>query len=334
MLHLDPNLLQELAREPARVVFGDAVDPKVVAALPTIVAEGFVQPVVVEPVSSAARVDGVEYVSIQQSPWTERCVADYLARSGGRVADTEAARAHLCDPLLFGAVLTRIGGVDAGIAGSMSTSAAVIRAGIVGLGVARAGGLASGCFVMQRGALVLTFADCSVVPDPSSEQLADIAEMTAGIHELVTGDEACVGMLSFSTNGSAKHPKVDKVRTAVELLRLRRPDLRVDGEMQFDVALMSEVAQRKYPASSVSGHANVLIFPDLDAGNIGYKLAERLGGFTAIGSIVMGLRRPWIDLSRGCSTDDVVNAATVSACLSRSHEGRAELPAERVNVGE
>jgi phosphate acetyltransferase len=206
-----------------------------------------------------------------------------------------------------------LGGADAGVAGSTSTSASVIRAGLLGLGTARVGGLVSGCFVMQRGDQMFTYADASVNPQPNAAQLAEIAISAADAHRLVTGNEPLVAMLSFSSYGSAKHADVDKVRAALELVREQRPDLCVDGEVQFDVAIDPEIGQRKAPGSPVAGKANVFIFPDLDAGNIAYKITERLGGYKAIGSLVLGLAKPWVDLSRGCSTQDVVDAAMAAS---------------------
>ena len=318
MLSLDPDLLATLERAPARILFADAADARVHDALPRLLAGGMVQPVLVDPPDHAPLPSGVEVVRSDDPAWSERCVDAYLAGPNLTQVDEAGARELVRDPLMFGAVYVGLGGADAGVAGSLSTSAAVVRSAIFGLGVVRPGGLASGCFLMQGADDLLTFADCSVVPDPTAEQLAEIAGLAGDIHRLVTGEEAHVALLSFSTNGSAKHPKVEKVQQALALVREQRPDLDVDGEMQFDVAVVPHVAAQKDPGSSVGGRANVFVFPDLDSGNIGYKMAERFGGRTAIGSIVMGLRRPWIDLSRGCSTDDIVDTAIVAACLARA----------------
>jgi phosphate acetyltransferase len=318
MLSLDPELLANLERAPARVAIGDASDARVREALHPLVDQGVVRPVLVAPPAGERIPDGVDVVGVDDPEWVDRCVEAYLDGPNLSHLEQPGVRELLRDPLMFGAVYVRLGGADAGMAGSMSTSASVVRAGIFGLGVAQPGGLASGCFLMQGVEDLLTFADCSVVPDPTAEQLADIAVLASDIHRLVTGEAARTALLSFSTDGSARHPKVEKVRTALELARARRPDLEVDGEMQFDVAVMPHVAAQKFPASTVGGRANVFVFPDLDAGNIGYKMAERFGGRRAIGSIVMGLRRPWIDLSRGCSTEDIVDTATVAACLARA----------------
>lgn len=318
---LDPKLLAALESEPARVIFGDDGDARVREALAVTVAGGLVRPLVVGGPDTDVP-DGVELVDPADPEWSSRILAGYLEHKGLGPDDEPAARAALANPLLYGAVYLRLGGADGVVGGAVSTSANVLRAAINGVGVARPGGLVSACFLLTSSTAdpnpVLTFADCVVVPDPTSAQLAEIAELASDVHRLVTGDTARTAMLSFSTNGSAQHPKITKVTDALACVRERRPDLLVDGEMQLDCALVPEIGERKFPGSPVAGRANVLIFPDLDSANIGYKMAERLGGRRAIGSIVMGLARPWIDLSRGCSVQDVVDAGVVAGCLGRA----------------
>lgn len=321
---IDPTLLAALESEPARVILGDAEDARVREACEITVERGLVRPLVVGGPGTEVP-NGVELVDPADPAWTDRVLAEYSAAKGFTADDAPAAQAALANPLLYAAVYLRLGGADGVVGGAVSTSANVLRAAINGVGVARPGGLVSACFLLTSDSgsgsdlpRVLTFADCVVVPDPTSAQLAEIAELAADVHRLVTGDDARTAMLSFSTNGSAAHPRITKVTDALALVRERRPDLLVDGEMQLDCALVPEIGERKFPGSPVAGRANVLIFPDLDSANIGYKLAERLGGRRAIGSIVMGLAAPWIDLSRGCSVQDVVDAGIVAGCLGRA----------------
>jgi phosphate acetyltransferase len=167
-----------------------------------------------------------------------------------------------------------------------------------------------------KGGQVLTYADCGVVPYPDEAQLADIAIESARTHQLLTQEKPVVAMLSFSTKGSAKHERTELVTNALEMACKKAPDLQIDGEFQFDAAFVPEVAKRKAPESTVAGNANVFIFPNLDAGNIAYKITERLAGATATGPILQGLSKPMMDLSRGCRWQDIVNAACVAILMS------------------
>jgi len=252
----------------------------------------------------------------------ERTARALKAARGDRLGAADLER-YARDPLFQAAARVREGLADTFVAGATRPTADVLRAALWLIGLAPGVKLVSSFFIMVcppvpggAGERVLCFADCAVVPDPNPEQLAEIGCLAAEHFALLTGEVPHTAFLSFSTRGSAEHPRVKKVRDAVALARARRADLHFDGEFQADAALDPGVGGRKAPGSVVAGHANVLVFPDLDAGNIGYKLVQRLGGARAYGPILMGLARQGNDLSRGCSAEDIVETSTIACAVS------------------
>lgn len=233
-----------------------------------------------------------------------------------KLSNIDEAKNLLRNSLYYGASMVDAGLADGCVAGSVATTAEVIRAAIHVLGLKQGTSVVSSTFLMAMpDDNVYTYADCGVVPYPDENQLADIAVDSARTHQLLTGQEPKVAMLSFSTKGSALHPRSELVRNALDIAREKAPELIIDGELQFDAAFELDVAQRKAPDSPVAGQTNVFIFPNLDAGNIAYKITERMAAATATGPILQGLAKPMMDLSRGCSWQDIVNAACVAILM-------------------
>lgn len=314
--------LRTISRQnPKRIVFPESSDPRVISAARRIAEKQLGLPILID--CQRDRIpddlpDGIEVIRLNDRKLAAACANQLYENRKHRGLSLDAAELAVSDPLLFAALLVKIGFADAGVAGSLATTANVIRAGLYGIGTHPGKRLVSSFFLMQFPNTCWTYADCGVVPQPNAGELAEIAIDAARNHHRLLGETPRIAMLSFSTKGSADHPDVLKVRQATELVQAAHPDWLVDGELQFDAAFSPEVAARKAPGSAVAGRANVFVFPDLDAGNIGYKLTERLGNAQAIGPLIQGLRHPFMDLSRGCQVDDIVNVAVIAGIISQS----------------
>jgi phosphate acetyltransferase len=336
MTALMERLRRQASLKPRRLILTEGDDERVVRAADRLARERLAEvsligdPAALKACARKADVGltGVTMVDATAPAEIEATDAALRAARGERLAAADRER-HARDPMFQAAARVRDGRADCFVGGSTRPTSDVLRPAIWLIGLAPGVKTVSSFFLMVMkgaggvGERVLMFADCAVVPDPDPAQLAEIGVTAAEQYQRLTGEVPHTAFLSFSTRGSATHPHVDKVREAVRLARERAPHMHLDGELQLDAAIVPEIGRRKAKDSTVAGSANVLVFPDLDAGNIGYKLVQRLAGAEAIGPIVMGLARQANDLSRGCSADDIVEVSTIACLLARVPAGVA-----------
>jgi phosphate acetyltransferase len=323
------NLAARAAGVGGRVALAEGHDPRIVEAALELASSGAFGVTVLCPEGDRredhARLSaaGVEVTDpATDSRRTELAQHLYTRRAAKGLSLEEAMEAVL-DPLYFTSLLVATGAADASVGGAVRTTADTVRAALHCIGPAPGLRTVSSAFIMVHPDTrwgndgVMVFSDCAVLPDPSAEQLAEIAISAAATFASIVGGEPRVAMLSFSSKGSAASPLVDKVTAAVAELGRRKVDFLFDGELQFDAAVIAGIGEKKAPGSAVAGRANVLVFPDLNAGNITYKAVERMGGARALGPLMQGLAKPANDLSRGCSAADIVQTSMLSLLQAR-----------------
>ncbi len=331
-MHPLERILNEAKKNPMRIVLPEATDPRMLEAARRAADEKIAHVILISPqaeIETAAKESGthLDRLTIVDQSRDER-IQDWSAyfaeKRKHKGLTVDQAEQTLRDPLFFGAMMVHKDAADGMVAGAVNTTGNVIRSALQIVGVEPGIGTVSSCFMMivpdcpfgVNGTLM--YGDCGVVPDPNPEQLADIAISTAGSMKNLVGAEAIVAMLSFSTMGSASHPIVEKVIEATKIAKEKRPDLRIEGELQADAALIESIGKKKAPESTVAGQANTLIFPDLNAGNIAYKLTERLAKAEAYGPLLQGLAQPINDLSRGCSANDIFNTIAITCVQAQA----------------
>lgn len=315
------TIVRSASARKRRIAFGDATDPRVISAAIICYEQEVCEPVLV--VSSEEEkgqvrpqlpASGIDVITALD---TARQTTDHLLeRRSFRGLQQQHATELARNPLYAAGAMIARGDVHGAVAGSLSSTADVVRAAIWTVGTRPGISLVSSFFLMAWPDRTLLYADCGVVPQPTPSQLAEIADSAAENYRRLAGADPRLAFLSFSTKGSAEHPLVDHVRLAFQEFQRRCPDVIADGEVQFDAAFVPSVGARKAPGSPLAGDANVFIFPNLDAGNIAYKITERIGGAVALGPILQGLSKPYCDLSRGCSADDIVIVAAITSLMS------------------
>lgn len=326
------RIIETARKAPRHIVLAEGEDARVVAAAVRARAEGLAEitlvgrhEIIAERLSDhGGNAHAFRIEDPATSALTERFASRYHELRQGKGVDRLAAEKAVREDLVFAAMMVRENQADGTIGGAVATTADTVRTALQVIGRAPNAGLVSSFFLMmlcqphhaKKGAFV--FSDCGLVVDPDAAGLADIARMSAQSYQALLGDRPKVAMLSFSTNGSAAHDRVSKVVEATHIARAANPDLLIDGELQFDSAFVEAVSSSKAPNSALHGQANVFVFPNLDAANIGYKIAQRIGGATAIGPVLQGLAKPANDLSRGCTADDVFHMIAVTVVQAAS----------------
>lgn len=319
-----PDIREKARKKHIPVAFPDAEDVRTLKAALMLKSQKIAEPWLVgnpDAILKAAKdngvsLDGIPVVNPLTDGNKDKLVQLLFEKRKAKGWTLEQSAEAAKSSLYYAGLLLASGRVGAVVGGNVSATGDIIRAAIHTVGTAPGISTVSSYFIMVFPEKLLCYADCAVVCNPTDAQLADIAITSAKNFQAVTGQEPRVAMLSFSTKGSATHADIDKVISATKIAKEKAPSLLLDGEMQADAALVASVGERKCKGSPVAGKANVLIFPDLDAGNIGYKLTERLAGAEAVGPIVQGLNKPYCDLSRGCSVDDMVNVAAICSLMA------------------